>query len=301
MRDRIEEYLENTTKAVDMITINDALNLESVEDLENLQTCINELIKEFDLDSNKKYKEQLCNILNVFNSKSITNHIEKEKTEIDLRQELLKLLDEVKQYKARNELKISEKLKIDAIYDENSKSVLKEYYLLIKGLNIPDYLKKYEELVLKYKLDLNKNNVIEIIKKFYFDLKILLEDVEFEITKRNLLQNINKLKIDKNIKQVEFSDINKLTTTKKMIILLGIESYLKDIMTIYNDSINKVDSVSKNIPENYISEILIKCEDIIKKDISYESLKQIARLYLELKIYLDETVNYCNILRKISI
>ena len=56
MRDRIEEYLENTTKAVDIITINDALNLESVEDLENLQTCINELIKEGIVHETKKQK-----------------------------------------------------------------------------------------------------------------------------------------------------------------------------------------------------------------------------------------------------
>lgn len=56
MRDRIEEYLENTTKAVDIITINDALNLESVKDLENLQTCINELIKEGIVHETKKQK-----------------------------------------------------------------------------------------------------------------------------------------------------------------------------------------------------------------------------------------------------
>lgn len=56
MRDRIEEYLENTTKAVDIITINDALDLESVEDLENLQTSINELIKEGIVHETKKQK-----------------------------------------------------------------------------------------------------------------------------------------------------------------------------------------------------------------------------------------------------
>ena len=56
MRDRIEEYLENTTKAVDIITINDALNLDSVEDLENLQACINELIKEGIVHETKKQK-----------------------------------------------------------------------------------------------------------------------------------------------------------------------------------------------------------------------------------------------------
>ncbi len=56
MKDRIVEYLETIDKARTLMEINDALNLSSVDDLQNLQNTLEELIKEGIVHETKKSK-----------------------------------------------------------------------------------------------------------------------------------------------------------------------------------------------------------------------------------------------------
>ena len=56
MKDRIVEYLETSDKARTLMEINDALNLSSVDDLQNLQNTLEELIKEGIVHETKKSK-----------------------------------------------------------------------------------------------------------------------------------------------------------------------------------------------------------------------------------------------------
>ena len=176
-----------------------------------------------------------------------------------------------------------------------------------------EYVLKIDEIVESYNIELSmlrptfgdnniklgaNLNVATLYSKLYSKLNSMLLDLINLESDTQIINAIKEMSLNNDIDDLKNIRAN---GNQETLMLLGIQSFMEDIINFYNMNQDNLDSNGKLEFEMHTKNSLEKCKEIVTtKKANYETLCEVAQVYLDLTKYYEDLLSYISTINVIN-